>query len=57
MEWQPIETAPTNAKDLLMYEDGFYYIGYCLGGYWHTDVGTFKPTHWMPLPEPPDGKA
>lgn len=62
MNWQPIETAPT---------DGTEFIGYSAGlrayeGQWTAYVcrrqnnlwiavgeGVANPTHWMPLPEAP----
>lgn len=56
MEWQPIETAPRDGTWILVYVNGtvtnaFFYLG-------HWDDGDYfsrmEPTHWMPLPEPPD---
>jgi hypothetical protein len=63
--WQPIETAPRDGSEILVYEsyDGFFVASWdqkdqiwrcrVSGGaldnsYWHA------PSHWMPIPEPPD---
>ena len=59
-EWQPIETAPRDGTDIL--------VGYTTGEICilHFDAATFAwwdhlgayefpdPTHWMPLPPPPE---
>jgi hypothetical protein len=64
MEWQPIETAPTSRRLLLCAEVGGKRVVFT-GGYdshwsgqcWVADArqvpSGFKPTHWMPLPDPP----
>lgn len=73
MEWQPIETAPKDGSDVLLYFPleglkGWSRVVIChwrtIGderGHWvwqdravrgYSDA--YKPTHWMPLPEPPD---
>jgi hypothetical protein len=66
-EWLPIETAPKD-RDLIL-TDGVYvgqggwitdmdqgadYEGqlHCAG--WWSVPGDLTPTHWMPLPAPPD---
>lgn len=67
-EWQPIETAPKDGRELLGVDaEGdmgvmFYGMG---SGRWlaHAfawtayaatrDLVPCEPTHWMPLPEPP----
>ena len=59
-DWKPIATAPKSAKRILVYnpmvgvyssnlEDGEYPLRFWdYEGIWFP-----KPTHWMPLPEPP----
>jgi hypothetical protein len=67
MDWQPIETAPTDARVLLFFpwagrvavgrrQDNLYPPD------WRSDDGEAlilqfdPPTHWMPLPAPPTTK-
>jgi uncharacterized protein DUF551 len=62
MKWQPIETAPkvgNGGPQIMLYSRA---QGYCVGTWrggwgWVSIPGTYgkKPTHWMPLPEPPNG--
>ena len=64
MKWQPIETAPKDATNVLLCDDDIIFIGFWSKGetVW-TDGSTdmfdqscaFHPTHWMPLPTPPEG--
>lgn len=53
-EWQPIETAP-KGKDVLLFfpkvEGRNYLREWIRVGF--KDDCIRKPTHWMPLPEPP----
>ncbi len=67
MTWQPIETAPKDGTPLLLFGRVAYsqelaqYVGFW--GRWDSAGGEFetwicsgphwKPTHWMPLPDPP----
>ena len=64
-EWHPIETAPKDGTEILVYA---YVSHWCkqdrqiaviarFDGYvWNSNLccePTIKPTHWMPLPVPP----
>lgn len=58
--WRPIESAPVR-KRVLLYQDGDIYAGRRDGkrSYWQSFCGqpvvwTPEPTHWMPLPNPPE---
>lgn len=67
-DWQPIETAPKDGTSVLFY---LRHGGFCFGGWqeWEDSTGksmsawqdngegfTLDPTHWMPLPAPPEAK-
>ena len=67
--WLPIETAPKDIPLIIvMYMRGntlFVYSAYWDNDMWMalytTDVSfgltdIFAPTHWMPLPKPPEGE-
>jgi hypothetical protein len=58
--WQPIETAPKDGTDMLVYQNGCFDVA---SVWWIDDNGdavwfngdvVVYPTHWMPLPDPPD---
>jgi hypothetical protein len=64
-EWQPIETAPKDGTAVLLFDRtnkdspdgsgidfGFYYND-AVRWLWACDGCEAKPSHWMPLPEPP----
>ena len=56
--WQPIETAPKDGEYILAaHESGHVNImQYCFDGCWRSntnDIAKWNPTHWQPLPEPP----
>lgn len=59
MDWQPIETAPKDEDILLAHPDGSMMIGRRNRAGTAWDDGDFRdhenwPTHWMPLPAPPE---
>lgn len=67
MEWQPIETAPKDTFVRLRFADGRETWGdfdtslrYPVGMWTLENVSVglgdndAKPTHWMPLPDPPE---
>lgn len=56
--WQPIETCPSSA--VLLYggtrhDSRIVFTGWkAMNGRFYSDTGEHaKPTHWMPLPAPP----
>jgi hypothetical protein len=63
--WQLIETVPKDERYILLY---FPTLGVCIAKYrpfsesWLIKEGRAyymhdeRPTHWMPLPEPPEEK-
>ena len=70
-EWQPIETAPKDGTWVLVCGNGwdvmmasYSYDGRIGRGYfwgpteWDDyELAEQQPTHWMPLPEPPENKG
>lgn len=56
MQWQPIETAPTDGDTVIIHDKGFVAEGhYAWGSWWDNATECLRnPTHWMPLPEPPE---
>jgi len=61
-EWQPIETAPKDGTEILIFVDGHREVSHFEAGEtgwpWVDYSGTSAwridlPTHWMPLPAPP----
>jgi len=63
-EWQPIETAPKDGTNILVFEndnesDAEVMIANYYGGNGHWSISwddrgiEINPTHWMPLPKPP----
>ena len=62
MEWQPIETAPKDGAEALVWgpKQDCAYLAVWNDGWWVVDVHPdpwtellSSPTHWMPLPAPP----
>lgn len=63
-EWRPIKTAPRDGRSILAtwIKDPLHieavewsesHWSYSYDG----DTPTYQPTHWMPLPEPPEEKV
>ena len=57
MEWQPIETAPKDGEEFMVWDGArttlayWWSVGRC---WWARDFNEeLKPTHWMPIPPPP----
>jgi hypothetical protein len=52
--WQPIETAPRDGTDILVWDRGLFNIAYWSAEYgrWYNYAAlTYYPTYWMPLPD------
>lgn len=60
-KWQPIESAPKPGVELLLYSatdeswgvGGLHEVPFANGVYTWTACSS-SPTHWMPLPPPPE---
>lgn len=52
--WQPIATAPRD-KEILVWDGASVYVAaHAYDDRWQPDgLPSFVPTHWMPLPPPP----
>jgi hypothetical protein len=51
MTWQPIETAPKDGTEVLLYHPD---LGMACWPWWGRQGPWHEVTHWMPLPPPPD---
>lgn len=60
-EWRTIESAPKEGQNILLYcplpGSEFQVVGLWVEGCWATSYeweDVYEPTHWMPLPSPPN---
>jgi hypothetical protein len=51
--WKPIETAPKDGTEILLYADGEKQIGFWSMDKFHEEWGEIEPTHWQELPDDP----
>ena len=61
-EWKPIETAPKDGtRVLVLHEEGFAVVAFKRRTAWRVTWRFEKlhgrPTHWMPIPDPPGGES
>jgi hypothetical protein len=58
VQWREISDPPRDGADVLMYGYGNYARGYMHGlGHCWAYGDSEKPTHWAPLPKPPEAKS
>ena len=69
VQWQPIETAPKDATPILAWRAPWVFPqvmcwlnGQCIQPGWHCYTKSaqgrepYSPTHWVPLPSPPEAR-
>ena len=57
--WRPIETAPKDGTQVLVHDCGEIKVAFFreMYGHWSDGYeGINTPTHWQPLPKPPQGE-
>lgn len=57
-EWRLIETAPKDDTPVLTWDGMSHAVATWAyeDQWWTLGLPAFKPTHWMPLPAPPEDK-
>lgn len=55
-EWQPIETAPRDGSVIQVRQGhwGPFHVRWTAGIWKAVEYSAGRPTHWQPLPEPPE---
>jgi hypothetical protein len=60
-EWQPIETAPKDGTEFLAFQPGweldFAWWDQARGMWMDRHGDQTVPTHWIPLPPPPEATS
>ena len=57
MEWQPIDTAPKDGRNVLVFDgepEPYIAWWHLTNAEWRASDGAVSPTHWHPLPPPPE---
>jgi hypothetical protein len=56
-DWQPIDAAPMDGTEVLVWDGDHHWLAVwrCHEDvWWSMGEGVVFPTHWMPLPPPPN---